>query len=93
MTMAFLIRNNGGQGVPTVAQHKPIQLVAMRTQVRFLASLSEDPALQGAAVSVADTARIQSCCGSGEAGSCSSDPTPTLGTSICHGRGPKKQRN
>ena len=39
------------------------------------------------------------CLGSGiavavvEAGSCSSDLIPGLGTSICHGYGPKKDKN
>ena len=40
--------------------------------------------------------RSQTQLGSGvamvQASSCSSDQTPSLGTSICHGRGPKKQK-
>ena len=64
----------------------------MRTQVQSLASLSglKDPVLLQAAVQVTDVAQMQHCCGCGQAGSYSSDSTPSLGTSTCHECGPKK---
>ena len=81
-------------GIPIVAQGKQIRLGTWRLWVRPLALLSG--------------LRIWHCCElwcrwqtwleSGiavavvEAGSCSSDWTPSLGTSICHGCGPKKQK-
>ena len=36
--------------------------------------------------------QILSCCGCGKAGSCSSISVSSLGTSICHGCGPEKQK-
>ena len=38
-------------------------------------------------------ARIPHCCGCGVAGGCSSESTPSLGTSICCGCGPKKTKH
>ena len=83
----------GAKGVSTVAQRKQIRLGFMRMQVQSLASLSG--------------LRIQCCCelsgrsqtqlGSGialvvvEAGSCSSNSAPRLGTSICSGCSPKNK--
>ena len=43
-------------------------------------------------VEVADMAQIWCCCGSGVGQCCSSEWTPSLGTSICHGCGLKKQK-
>ena len=62
----------------------------MRMQVRSLASLRgvKHPALLWAVVQVADAARIWHCC---VCGRCSSNSTPSLGTSICLGCGPKKK--
>ena len=73
---------------------KRARLVSMRMQVRSLASLnwlriqhcrelwcrSQMPLGSGVAVAVV------------EAGSCSFDLTPNLGTSICRGGGPKKAK-
>ena len=77
-----------------MAQWLRTQLVCMRMRVRSLVSLSG--------------LRIQRCCkllhrlqmqlgyhvavAVVSAGSCSSYMTPSLGTSICHGRGPKKTK-
>ena len=47
----------------------------------------KDPALPLALVQAADMARILHCCGCGN----SSDLTPSLGTSICHGAALKKK--
>ena len=79
------------EGVPLMAQWKRIWLVSMRMQVQTLASLSG--------------LRIWHCCDlryrlqtwlrSGTAmlaSSCSSDSTPSLGTSICRGFSPKKDK-
>ena len=81
--------------IPVVVQQKRIQLGIMRFRVRSLASLSG--------------LRIQRCrelwcrsqmwLGSGfavamvQAGSCSSNEIPSLGTSICCRCGPEKQTN
>ena len=80
-------------GVPIVAQQKRIRLGTMWLKVRSLALLSGS--------------RIQCCCelwcrsqtqlGSDvavavvQAGGCSSNSTPSLGTSMCCGCGPKKR--
>ena len=79
--------------VPVMAQQKRISLGTMRMQVRSLALISgseiwcchelwcRSQMSLGSAVVVAVV----------KAGSCSSDLTPSLGTSICHGYSPKKQ--
>ena len=56
-----------------------------------LAQWVKDLVLPPAVVQVADAAWIQRCCGVG--GSCSSESTPSLGTSLCCGCGPKKDKN
>ena len=43
-------------------------------------------------VYVADVARIRVAVAVAEAGSCSSYSTPSLGTSLCQGYGPKKEK-
>ena len=58
-------------GVPIVSQ-----------RVQFLASLSVLRALPLSAMQVADSDQIWHCCVCGVDGSCSSDSTPSLGTSI-----------
>ena len=80
-------------GVPVVVNK--FQLVSMRTQVQPLASLSglriwcncelwhRSQMLLGSRVVVAVV----------QAGSCNSDLTPSLGTSICSECGPKKTKN
>ena len=72
--------------VPVVAQRKRTRLVSMRTQVQSLVSISglrnqrcrelwcRSQTQLGSRVAVAVA----------EAGSCSSDSTPNLGTSICY---------
>ena len=81
-------------GVPIVAQWKQIQLVSMRMQVQSLASLSRlriwrclelqcrSQMWLGSSVAVAMV----------EVGSCSSDSTPSLGTSVCSEGSPKKTK-
>ena len=88
--------NKWNVGVPVVAQ-----------QLTNPTSVHEDAGLiPGLAQSVRDLALAVSCgvCRSqvwvgsrvavtvAKAGSCSSDSTPSLGTSICHGCGSKKQK-
>ena len=52
----------------------------------------KDLAFPSAEVQVADAARIPCCCGCGVGSSRSSDSIPSLGTSMCHGYGPKKKK-
>ena len=51
------------------------------------------PALPCAVMQVEETARIWRCCGCGQAGSCNSNSTPSLGTSMCHGCGPERTKD
>ena len=54
-----------------------------------LAQWVKDLMLPQAVVQVTDSAQIPHCCGCGiQAGSYSSDSTPSLGTSMCCGFGP-----
>ena len=77
-----------------VAQWKRIQLVIMRMGVQSLGYLSES----GIRCCHELWCRLKMPLGSciavavGEASKCSSDSTPSLGTSICHGCGPKKSK-
>ena len=77
-----------------MAQRKGIQLGTMRLWVRSLVSLSGLKIRRCRGL----WCRSQTWLGSGvavavmQAGSCSSHSTPSLGTSVCHGCGPKKQR-
>ena len=71
-------------GVPIVVLQKRIQLISLRMQVQFLASLS------GAGLWCCHELwckKIVLGCGS-----YSSDSTPSLGTSTCHGFTPKKPK-
>ena len=82
-------------GVPVMAQQKRIQPVSMRMWVQSLASFSgsgirhcrelwcRSQVLLGSLVAVAV----------GEAGSCSSYSTPSLGTSICYRCSPKSEKS
>ena len=75
-------------GVPVVAKWKQIRLVSMRMRVRSLASLKCYELWcrsQTQLESCIDVAVVQ-------AGSCSSDLIPSLGTSIGFGCGPKKAK-
>ena len=80
-------------GVLTTAQQKQIQLGTMRLQVQSLTSLS------GLRISCfrEPWCGSQTWLGSGlavamvEAGSCSPNETPSLGTSMCRGCSPKKK--
>ena len=80
--------------VPFVAQSEQTQILSMRVQIRSLASLSgsriwhclelwyRSQMWLGSSVAVAVV----------QAGSCISDSTPSLETSICYGCGFKKQK-
>ena len=57
-----------------------------------LAQWVKDPAMPWAVVQVTDAAQIWCCYGSGVGQSCYSDSTPSLGTSICRRRDPKKEK-
>ena len=75
--------------IMVVLSWKWIWLVSMRMQVWSLALLSglRIQCWLWAVVYVADMAWIWRCCG------CSSNSTPpSLGTSVCHGYGPKKTK-
>ena len=67
----------------------------MKMRVGSLASLSglEDPASPGAVVQVAHGLRSRVAVAVMQAGSYSSDPTPSLGTFIHSRCGPKKAKN
>ena len=81
-------------GVPHVAQQKRIGLVSMRTRVRSPAPL------RGLRIWRCRELCCRSQTGLGPhvavagvwAGSCSSDSVPVLGTSLCRGYGPNKQK-
>ena len=77
-----------------MVQQKQNGLVPMRMQVQSLASLSglKDPELLRAMVKVTDALRSCISVAVVSADSCSSDWTPSLGTSIWCRRGPKKQK-
>ena len=82
-------------GVPIMVHQKQIWLWSMRTQVQPLASLS------GLRNQSCLDLRCRSQTGLGpgvavavvQASSCSSDSTPSLGTSTCHVCSPKKAKN
>ena len=80
--------------VPTVAQRKQIRLVSMRTWIRSLALLRASGVRHCREL----WCRLQTQLGSGvavaavEAGSCSSDWTPSLGTSICYRYNPEREK-
>ena len=83
---------NMAQRIPVMAQWKPIRLGTMRLWVQFLASLSGLRIWHWREL----RCRLQMQLGSGVAvavaGSYSSNWTPSLGTSICCGHGPKKDK-
>ena len=92
----FCLKRGPDRGVPVAAQRKQIQLVSIRMQVQSLAFL------RGLRIQHCHElwCRLQTQLGSHvavavavvEAGSCSSNSVPTLGTSICHRRGPKRAK-
>ena len=77
-----------------MAQHKQIWLVTVRLQVWSLASLSELRIWRCCEVWYTLQTWLRSCIAVVVvwAGSCSSDSTPSLGSFICHGCGPKRQK-
>ena len=60
--------------------------------IHGLAQWVKDLALPKAAAQIAETARIQCCCGCGIVFGCSSDLIPSLETSICSECGPEKKK-
>ena len=80
--------------VPIMAQRKRIRLRTMRLQVRSLASLSGLSIQHCCQLWCRSQAQLGSCITVAlvQAGSCRSHQTRSLGTSICHGCGPKKQK-
>ena len=84
------------KGVPLAAQRKPAWLVSVRMQVRSPASLRGLRIWWCRELGCRSQTQLGSCVAVAvavvKAGSCRSDSTPSLGTSICHGRGPKKTK-
>ena len=80
------------QGVPIVAS-KTIQLASMKIWVWSLAWLSGSGIQRCHKPWCRSQIQLQSQVAVAEASSCSSYLTPSLGTSICHRCGPKKQNN
>ena len=80
--------------VPIMAQQKRIQLVSMRMKVQSLAVLSGLRIYHCHELSCRSQNRLGSCVAMAvvKAGVCSSNSTPSLGTSICHRCGPKKEK-
>ena len=81
-------------GVSVLAQRKRIQLVCMRMRVQSLASLSRSGIRHCHELQCRSQRQLRSGVAVAvvSAGSCSSDWTPSLGTSICCTCGPKKQK-
>ena len=81
-------------GAPVVAQQKRIRLVPMRLRVRSLASLSGLRIQCCRELWYRSQTRLGSCVVVAvvSASSCSSNWTPSLGSSICHRCSPKKQK-
>ena len=81
-----------------VAQQKQIQLVAMRRRVPSLASISGVGLWRccelwcGSRTYLESHVAVTVAVAVVVAGSCSSDSTPSLGTSVCRGCGPKKKK-
>ena len=77
-----------------MAQWKRAQLVSMRMQVRSLALLSVLGIQRCCELCCRSQTWLESCVAVAvvKAGSCSSNSTPSLGTSKCHGCGPKRQK-
>ena len=83
------------QGVPVVAQWKGIRLGTMRLRVQSLASLSGLRIRRCRELWYRLQTRLESrvAVALAQAGSTSSDQTPSLGTSIFHGCGPKRTKD
>ena len=77
-----------------MAQQKQIQLASMRMQVPSLASLSALRIWHCHELWCMSQTQLRSHVAVAvvQAGSCSSNLTPSLGTSICCGYGPKKKK-
>ena len=80
-------------GLSIMAQRKRIHLVSMRMQAQSLPSLSGLRIGHCCELRCKSQTHLGSCVSVAvaQAGSCSSDSTPSLGTSVCCGGGPKKQ--
>ena len=81
-------------GVPIMAQWRQIQLGTMRMRVQSLASLSGLRIRHCHELWCRPQTRLGSCVAVSvaQAGSCSSDSTPNLGTSICLEYSPQIQK-
>ena len=79
-------------GVPVVAQQKQIQLVSVRIRVRSLASLSGSGICRCHELWCRLQKQLRSFVAVAVTVSCSSDSTPSLGTSICYRSSPKKKK-
>ena len=84
----------GGLGVPVMAQQKRIPLVSMKMRVRSLASLSGLKSWGCHELWCRSQTQLGSCFAVDVVwvSSCSSDSTPSLGTSICHGYAPPPKK-
>ena len=90
----WVIQNFPQTGVPVVAQQKQIWLESMRMWARSLASLSGSGIHHWHELWYRSKTQLGSYAAVAvmKAGSCISDSTPSLRTSICHRRSPKKQK-
>ena len=81
-------------GVPIVAQRKQVHLGTMRFWVRSPALLSGLSIWRCHELWCRSQTQLRCCIAVAvaQAGSCNSDSTPSLGTSICHGCSPKRQK-
>lgn len=90
----FLFLENHFLEFPLWCNRKWIQLVPMRTQVQSLASVSESGIRCCCELQCRSQTQLGYCVAIAmtKASRCRSNSTPSLGTSICHNCGPKKQK-
>ena len=85
----FLCLSVRKKGVPDVTQQKQTQVVSIRMRVQSQASHILSGIWHCHELWCRSKMWLGSCIAVAVAGSCSSNLTPSLGTSICHGSGPR----
>ena len=85
-------KKESGGGVPVVVRQKQIWLVSMRVWVQSLASRGGSGIQRCCELWCRQQMQLRSCIAEAvvKAGGCSSDLTPSLGTSVYHGCSPEK---